>query len=100
MITGTYDVVLHTPLGVKKGELVLTQVVNDLIGRIIVLGSDNEIENGTAEGNDFSFSGELKTAMGKQAFTCKGNVQYDTLTGEVVTRKAKMKLSGMRKEEQ
>lgn len=62
MINGTYEVKMMTPLGLKKGELVLNQYGNVLTGTMVILGKETPIENGETDGENIRFSVELKTA--------------------------------------
>lgn len=96
MVNGSYQVKLRTPLGVKKGELVLQSQGDVLTGRMIVMGKENEIGPGTVDGDAFRFEGTLKTAVGELAYVCSGSVRENELTGTVKTRKSDMPLSGAR----
>lgn len=96
MVSGTYNVMLKTPMGVKKGQLILSADGEVLTGSLVALGSENPIENGIANGDNFTFSGELKTAMGKTAFDCNGTVDGDAITGSVKTKKGTLALTGKR----
>lgn len=94
MVNGSYQVKLRTPLGVKKGELVLQSQGDVLTGRMIVMGKENEIGPGTVNGDSFRFEGKLKTAVGELAYVCSGSVHENELTGTVKTKKGDMPLSG------
>lgn len=97
MISGTYSINLKTPLGVKKGELTLEENSGVLTGRMNALGKENSIEPGTCVGNDFTFSGKLKTAVGLLAYECSGTVDGDTLAGVAKTKKGDLQMKGTRK---
>ena len=97
MVTGSYVLTLKTPVGAKKGELVLEEEGTSLTGAIIVKGKDSPIENGITDGENFSFSGVLETSMGKMAYEASGNVCGDVITGEAKTKKGNLKLSGKRR---
>jgi len=97
MVEGTYNVMLKTPMGVKKGELVLIPEGDVLNGKLVVMGQENPIEPGKTDGTKFSFSGELKTAVGKMSYECAGNVEGDAITGSVKTKKGTLTLTGKRK---
>ncbi len=97
MVDGTYNVMLKTPIGVKKGELVLISDGNILNGKMIVLGQENAFIPGKTDGTAFSFSGELKTAVGKMAYDCSGSVEGDAITGSVKTKKGTLTITGKRK---
>lgn len=97
MIDGSYQVMLKTPMGVKKGELILQSAEGVLSGKMIVMGKENPIGPGTTDGSAFRFSGEIKTAVGKLAYECTGNVSGDALSGVAKTKKGDLALSGKRK---
>lgn len=97
MIDGTYNVMLKTPMGVKKGELVFSTQGSELIGKLVVMGNDNPFVTGSVNGNQFAFTGEIKTAMGKVSYECTGSVDGDSLEGVAKTKKGNMSLSGKRK---
>ncbi|MGN1024520.1 MAG: hypothetical protein ACI4OJ_13525 [Lachnospiraceae bacterium] len=96
MVAGTYDVALKTPMGVKKGTLVLEEADGKLSGQIRVMNRENDIAEGSVKGDAFSFSGKLKTAVGVTAYTCTGTVQADTMQGNVNTARGVMQLTGTR----
>ena len=100
MIDGTYSLILKTPMGARKGELILHTDGGALTGAIVVKGKESPIESGTADGERFAFTGALDTAMGRMDFAASGIVAGDALTGEAKTKKGIMKMNGKRKEAQ
>lgn len=96
MVDGSYQVKLRTPLGVKKGELVLQSQGEVLTGRMTVMGKENEIGPGIMDGDSFRFEGKMKTAVGELAYVCSGSVSGNVLTGTAKTKKGDMALSGTR----
>lgn len=97
MVDGTYEVSLKSPMGLKKGELKLHSEGGVLSGGMTVMGKENPIGPGTAEGDNFSFSGELKTAVGKLAYMCEGRVEGNAISGVAKTKKGDLPLTGKRK---
>ena len=97
MLAGTYSITLKTPVGAKKGELILKTDGSGLTGAIVVKGTESPIEAGTVNGSAFTFRGTLDTALGKMAYNAAGHVDGDAITGEAKTKKGTMKLSGKRK---
>lgn len=91
-----YKVILKTPMGAKKGELILKNENGILTGSITALGKTNELTSGTTDGKNFQFSGELRTAVGKLAYNCSGKIEGDTITGVAATKKGSMAMSGER----
>lgn len=79
MIDGTYAIVMQTPMGPKKGRAVLHRRGNRVTGRLYILGKNNTFENGIVNGNHCAFSGELKTAIGKVAYTVEGSIEGDVV---------------------
>lgn len=97
MITGKYEVSLKTPMGLKKGELIINEADGIITGKMVVMGKENEIDPGKSDGNNFTFSGKLKTAMGVVPYTCEASVSGETVSGTVKTKKGDMSLTGNRK---
>ena len=97
MVAGTYEVTLKTPMGMKKGELVLEENNGIISGKMVALGKENAIEPGKVEGNHFTFGGKLKTPVGMTAYTCEGDVDGDAIVGTVMTKKGNLPLKGSRK---
>lgn len=97
MIDGTYNVMLKTPMGVKKGELIISSENSVMTGKLVVMGNDNLLETVNIDGNHFIFTGEIKTAMGKVSYQCTGSVDGDNIEGIAKTKKGNMSLSGKRK---
>lgn len=64
MIDGTYSVMLKTPMGVKKGEIIFSAEGSSLTGKLIVMGNENQFETGSVDGDRFTFTVEIKTSMG------------------------------------
>ena len=97
MITGKYEVSLKTPMVLKKGELIINEADGIITGKMVVMGKENEIDPGKSDGNNFTFSGKLKTAMGVVPYTCEASVSGETVSGTVKTKKGDMSLTGNRK---
>lgn len=92
-----YDLILKTPMGAKKGELIFEIDGDQLNGKIIVKGEENPFSNGTIRDNNFSFSGVLKSSVGKMEYEATGQVDGDTLRGEAKAKKGTIQLTGKRK---
>lgn len=97
MIDGNYSITLKTPMGLKKGELALIGKDGVLTGKMSALGKENEINPGTYDGDNFSFSGELKTAVGRLAYDLSGTADGNTISGVAKTKKGDLILKGTRK---
>ena len=97
MITGTYEVSLKTPMGVKKGDLTLSDTDGVITGKMVVMGKENDIDPGKADRDSLTFSGKLKSAIGVVSYTCEASVDGDIINGTVKTKKGDMALTGKRK---
>ena len=97
MIDGTYNIMLKTPMGVKKGELVFVTDGTALRGAIVVKGVDNPFTSGSVNGDEFTFSGELQSSVGKLVYECSGSVDGDKLTATANAKKGNIKITGSRK---
>lgn len=94
MIDGKYAVVLKTPLGAKKGKLILKSEEDKLTGTMLALGSKEEIQNGKVSDNHFSFEGSFKTALGKLDYQAEGSYKNNSLLGVAKTKKGNFALKG------
>ena len=97
MIAETYEVSLKTPMGIKKGDLTLYDTDGVITGKMVVMGKENNIDPGKADGDSLTFSGKLKSAIGVVPYTCEASVDGDTINGTVKTKKGDMTLTGNRK---
>ena len=95
-MNGTYRVSLKTPFGPQAGTVTLVEQNGALSGSIDALGAKNPFSGGTAQGNRFSFSGSLRTMVGRIDYTAEGVVEGDTITGTARTRFGIIRLSGRR----
>jgi hypothetical protein len=83
MPSGTYDVVVSTPMGKVDGKAVLNVEGTTLSGTLSLLGQDNAFTNGVidADGN-IKVEGDLATPAGKFTYTISGtfiNGQIDAI---------------------
>lgn len=96
MLDGTYRVVLKTPMGAKEGELRFQSEAGTLIGSFYVMDRENPFFSGSADGENFTFSGDMETAVGKLTYYCVGRVDGDALFGTAKTRKGDFPLTGIK----
>ena len=89
-----YNITLKTPMGSKRGELVLEVKSNGLIGNLTVMGNNNHFSKGSIINEKFVFSGKLSTAVGKIDYAFEGIIDGDSLSGMVKTQKVNMLLTG------
>ncbi len=99
-VKGTYNCVLHTPMGRQEGTLKIVPakgggsfsgtLTNPLMGEI-------EIENGTIEGDSIFAEMRIAKPM-RMDVSCKATVDGDQLSGSVKAGMfGSMKLSGQRR---
>jgi hypothetical protein len=96
MIEGKYNIIVKTPLGPKKGSIVLSVKENSLSGTIELFGKQNTFDNGTINGNQCSFSGNLQSPVGKVAYETNGTIDGDSLTANAKTKQGDMPITGTR----
>ena len=97
MVSGTYEIMMKPPMGVKKGEMILKEDGEKLSGSYVIKGKENSFADGTVSGDHFTFDGELMTSIGKMVYTCEGDVTGDEVTAKVVAKKGTLTISGKRK---
>lgn len=97
MINGTYSIMLKTPMGVKKGEMILALDGTALHGSIVIKGKENPFSDGTVDGDSFTFSGELMSPVGKLVYDCIGSVTGDELAATAKAKKGTIQITGNRK---
>ncbi len=97
MVNGTYQVIMKTPMGAKKGELSLQESDDRLDGQMIIMGKENPIESGAVDGGHVTFSGALKTAVGRMTYEADLQISGDELSGTAKTNKGNFRLTGSRK---
>lgn len=97
MVNGTYEIMMKTPIGVKKGQMILNADGEKLSGAFVIKGKENSFTDGTVSGDHFSFGGELMSSVGKMVYTCEGDVTGDEVTAKAVAKKGTLTISGKRK---
>jgi len=68
----TYEVLISTPIGELPGKVRLNIDGTNLSGVLSLLNNDNMFNGGTIEDGKVTFSGELKTPMGKMSYNVTG----------------------------
>lgn len=96
MIDGNYSITLKTPMGAKKGKLVMRENEGVVTGRMTALGKETMLNPGRSEGDSFTFTGVLETAIGKLEYVCSGYVSGGVLSGIARTSKGDFRISGER----
>jgi hypothetical protein len=75
----TYAVIVSTPMGELPGKVVLNIAGNSVCGVLSLLNHDNPFSGGSIEAGKVAFQGELKTPMGRVAYTVTGTL----VTGKI-----------------
>jgi len=83
VVEGTYEIVASTPIGKLEGKLRLHTDGALLSGNIESKMGNGEFSGGTVSGNSFSWSGTVKTPMGKLKLEGAGSIEGDTISGKV-----------------
>lgn len=70
-----YDVVISTPMGDMDGRVTLNIREGNVSGTIFFMNNENEFSGGSIdETGNVSFKGDLKTPIGKMAYTITGTL--------------------------
>ncbi|MCB2177470.1 MAG: hypothetical protein KQH57_16800 [Actinomycetales bacterium] len=78
--TGSYDLTVDTPFGAQHGRLDLDLTTDRLTGRLATASGTSELDDGSVDGDAFTFTTRLRTPMGRMKATVTGTVDGDTLT--------------------
>ena len=84
-LEGTYDIMVKTIKGKQGGRLVFKTEGGTLTGTSESGGETVELQEGTANGNEFQFFVKQKTPIGRIKVTFKGKVDGDTISGKAKT---------------
>ena len=97
MIDGTYEVSAKTPLGAKKGRLVLATSGEECTADLSIAGKTKRLV-GTIDGDAVVFEGSVKMPFpfGKVNYVLAGSVVGDELVGLCRTKKFSFDVTGMR----
>ncbi|MGD0658160.1 MAG: hypothetical protein ABSD38_08840 [Syntrophorhabdales bacterium] len=97
-VEGAYNLEVTTPMGIKKGRLVLHVEGNSLSGTVTNMNSTNDFTGGKVSGDQFEFTAEGRTPMGPGKFEVKGVVFGDSVSGEIKIKPmgVKTKFQGVR----
>lgn len=74
-----YDILLHTPLGKKRGELKAKIENGELNGFLSVLGHTEPIKGTVDENGNCSLKGKFVSLMKSVDFTADGTIDFDAL---------------------
>ncbi len=97
MLDGTYEVKARTPLGKKRGTVVLTSNGN-VCDAELHIGKKSKQLQGVFDGEFVMFEGSVKMPrpFGKVEYQLVGTVEGDVLFGILSTKKFKFEVNGSR----
>lgn len=75
----SYDVLLHTPIGKRKGEMKVKIENGKLIGFLSLFGNTEPIEGSVDENGDCALHGKFITLLKPVDFTAVGTICRDDL---------------------
>lgn len=98
MIDGTYNVeIINSPLGNKRGTVVLRVEGDKLIADIDAPIIKKQHIEGHAEGDSFTAEGTFKLLLvGKVSYSLRGEVSDDELRATIDSSKGAFELAGVR----
>ena len=97
MIDGTYDLLINTPIGDKRGTATLKTEGDALHVDVKVKGFPRQRGTGTVNGAAFAAEGGVKIPLkGKIDYQISGTVIDDLLDAECKTSKGKLHIAGLR----
>jgi len=82
-VDGTYNIEVETPMGNRPGKLTLKAKGKALSGSYATEMGEQSFTGGTVSGNEFAFSTEITTPMGKINLGFKGKVTGNEISGQV-----------------
>ena len=82
MDNGTYhyDLEMRAPLGMRRGNLELIVWGDFLNGYLTMFTRTIPIQNGSRDGNNIFFSGDMKTLMNMLPYKAEGTVSENGIT--------------------
>lgn len=75
----SYDVLLHTPIGKRKGEMKVKIENGKLIGFLSLFGNTEPIEGSVEDNGDCVLRGRFITLLKPVDFTAVGTIRQDDL---------------------
>ena len=96
-IDGTYTITIHTPIGDQEAKLVLKTDGDTLTGTSeSAMTGVSEIEDGRVNGNELTWTENVKTPMGPLTLNVTVTVDGDKISGQVNTPFGPSPLEGSR----
>lgn len=96
MIDGSYEITLKSPMGLKRGNLLVTTQAEQMIGTIDILNHVNEFKGQISDNGEFEVIDEIKTSVGQVPYDLKGKICGDEMQALMETSKGIMEVVGKR----
>jgi hypothetical protein len=81
-VSGTYDVMLQTPMGPQKATLVLAEDKGSLSGSLKTMMGVTQFEGGTIDGDKLSWVAKGESPMGPVEIDCTATIDGDAIADE------------------
>lgn len=75
----TYEVVMQTQLGGRKGQLYLERRQREILGFLYILGNENPIKGTSTQSKQLVLDGEIVTLLSTIPFHAQGYADDETL---------------------
>ena len=93
-MNSSYKISMKTPIGLKRGTLVLSWENGLLNGYISAMGYKSPFTDGKTDGNTFEFSGTLNAGFSKFKYSAKGTMTGDSLSAIAATKYGNLRIEG------
>ena len=93
-VDGIYLVHINTPLGPQAITAVLKSQGTTLSGSVSGMNRTVPIQNGTTQGNHFSFSGSIDTMLGRISAEIDGTADGKTIQASAKTKLGTIPVAG------
>lgn len=91
----TYALVMHTPLGNRRGSVTLHFSGPSLTGELTLLTRTSPICQGSRSGRHLQFQGEIPTVVGSVPYQASGTVTENTLQLQLTTPRGSYPIEGI-----
>lgn len=96
-----YDILLHTPIGKRKGELKASMKNGEVIGFLSLFGNTEPLEGTVDENGECRLRGRFATLMKSVEFTADGHIDGDAIRLTVQGDRRSYPITGkLRKQEE
>jgi hypothetical protein len=93
-VEGTYEIQVHTPMGVQQGTLNLFIENGSLCGTIVNTKGTSKFNSGTISNNEVQFDTKIKTPMGRLKAKIIGIIENDMFIGSAKLPLGTAKIEG------